>query len=336
MHAFHLMQEEKILGMLTTAKNIIVLTHRRPDPDAIGSAGAAAALLRNLGKKVMAFIHEPVPASFNINDVEKEFTHEWDKSFSPDVVLTLDVADYDEMLEEIAHDNMHACKDAPLINVDHHVSNKKFGTLNLIQPEKGSASKMVYDLAKKGGLNITPKIASYLLTGIIGDSGRFEYKNTTPEVMDAAADLMRSGADLYHINLQMEKLFSKEHFSFLGKLLENVQELKDGRVMWAAVPKEMLHGIDPTISGVRSYAVSMFLHAKNCDLAVMLTEHDNDEIGISLRSTHRVNCLPLAEHFGGGGHQAAAGCGIKGTINEAQQQVIVYIEEHFEHKMLLE
>jgi phosphoesterase RecJ-like protein len=322
------MDFQSALALLTKAKNILLVTHQHPDIDGAGALAAMTLILRHQGKEVLAFCEGPIPSSLDFLSPAEIFTKKWPAGFVPDIVVVLD-SEKLRRLGDVVEAKLRSFEHIPLINIDHHVTNSMFGTLNIVDPNASSTCEIVFKLLTEAGFNLTPKAASFLLAGIIYDTGRFRYWYTSADTLAIAAALMRSGADLYQINEQMEKKLSLDGIHLWGDILKKANEVLDGKVIWSEVTMNMLASSSRADDVIGSELINFFLRSERCELAVLFVEHLDGIISISLRSRDKVDCTVVAKQFGGGGHARAAGCKVKGTLTEVKLKVLQFIIDNF-------
>lgn len=307
------------------AKTIGISAHIRPDGDAIGSTMALYLYLKKALKtaQVKLFLETP-PDCFDylkyIGDIDSSY--EWEGDF--DVFFALDAA-ADRLGK--AEDFFHSAKKK--INIDHHISNANgCGDVNVVKPKVGSTAEVLYDLLLEEYLD--EDIAVALYTGIIHDTGVFQYSNTTPETLKVAARLLEYGFNFPKI---IEESFYQKTYlqnQILGRALMESVRLLDGRCIASCVDKKMMDIYDVVPSDLDGI-VNQLRNTKGVDCAIFMYELDAAKDGsavykVSMRSNEYVNVSEVAAHFGGGGHIRAAGCTIEGTFQEIVSNLSLYIE----------
>jgi phosphoesterase RecJ-like protein len=308
-----------LIDLIRQSHHVLVASHRNADGDAYGSLLGAALILRALGKEVHAAMHDPVLEEF-------EFLPGADAIRSPrqvgadyDLVLALDASSLDRL-----GDVYHAGKLAgvPLAVIDHHITNTLFGTVNWVEPTCAATCQMVVYLADALGVTLTPDLAECLLTGIITDTLCFRTSNTTPAVLEAAMHLQEAGANLAAI---VQRTLNRMPFSTLrlwGLVLPTVQ-LEEG-VLWSAVRREQLAlaGREDDESKLNSILATIV----EADMSAVFTEKigksGQGAVECSFRAKPGFNVGELALAFGGGGHPAASGCTLSGTLDEVIALVV--------------
>lgn len=303
------------------AGNIGISTHIRPDGDAVGSAMALYLYLKKRCQtaEVRLFMETP-PDCFRylkyFGDIDSTYAYE--KPF--DVFFALDTVP--ERMGEAAEFFAGAKKK---INIDHHISNKNgCGDVNLVKPEIGSTSEVLYGLLDEAYLDTD--IAAALYTGIIHDTGVFQYSNTTPQTMRIAAKLMEFGFPFYKI---IEESFYQKTYlqnQILGRALMESIRFMDGRCIVSCVDKKMMqfYNVEPAdLDGI----VNQLRNIKGVNCAIFLYETELMEYKVSMRSDEMIDVSKVASYFGGGGHMRAAGCTMKGTVHDVINNLSLHIEK---------
>jgi phosphoesterase RecJ-like protein len=211
-----------------------------------------------------------------------------------------------------------------LINIDHHISNTRFGQINWIDPSAASTSEMVLQLLDQLGVPLNQDIAVCLLYGIVGDTLGFRTPNTTPRQLQYAERCMEAGASLYESIDQQFNQRSQALVCLWGKAI-TAMKIKD-RVAYAAISKAMR---DACGMGIPDLNLSSFLVSINeVDRAAVLVEKDDGSVEISLRAKRGYNVSNAAVALGGGGHALAAGATIDGPLDAATKQVLLALKQH--------
>ena len=307
----------EIKERLTLAQNVLIASHVRPDGDAIGSLLALGLALQHAGKRVQMVLQDGVPASFRhlsgSEQIQTEPKGEWD------TFISVDCADYKRLgkiFESIAK---------PDINIDHHITNEKFGKLNLIEGEEVATSAILTNYLPQWGLEITQPVASALLTGIVTDTLGFRTANTTPESLRQSAMLMECGADLPELYTRSLVRRSFPAARYWGAGLSSL-ERKDGLV-WGT-----LTVTDRKAAGYGGNddadLINIISAIDGSKVGMIFVEQTDHHVKISWRALEDgIDVSKVAKHFGGGGHAAAAGADIPGSLEEVQPKVLATTRE---------
>jgi len=282
------------------AQNIVLISHINPDGDALGSELSMYPILKRMGKKVTVFnVTKPLPQYLDFLPNFDKVTDRLPKKY--DLMVSFDCGSFDRLgIEE---------KPPFLINFDHHISNTKYGDINIIDPKAASTSQVIYNFCKANDIEIDSDSATCMYTALVTDTGSFQYESVNDKVFEMAADMVRCGAKPDFV---AKMLFQRDRLSrlrLLAKAYDTIELCCDGKVAFVEVTKEMMEitgaikdDTDTIVNSVRALAP--------VEVAAMLRE-DDDGIKISLRSKNYADVSKVAVKYGGGGHIRAAGATIK-------------------------
>lgn len=295
---------------LREAKTVAIGGHIRPDGDCVGSCMGLYQYIRNCYPEIEVDVYlEEIPDSFKMFEITENILHEVQEQKTYDLFIALDCGDAGRLGFSGC---LFECAKATVC-VDHHISNVAFADENYIVPEASSTAELVYRLLDNE--HITTEIAECLYLGIVHDTGVFQYSCTSPETMEAAADLMRKNIRASEI---IDKTFYEKTYAqnqILGRALLESFLLMDGKCIASWITKEMMefHGVKPKdLEGI----VSQMRVTKGVEVAILLYETASCEFKVSLRATGDVDVSKVASYFGGGGHKKAAGVTMKGTVHD--------------------
>jgi phosphoesterase RecJ-like protein len=308
-----------LIQHLLQASRVLLITHVSPDSDAIGSALGMAHALRALGKTVIPSCADAIRDRFDNLPGHADMVTQANGTF--DLVVALDCGDEPRL------GSMWADLPDPkpfLINIDHHISNTRFGQINWIDPAAASTAEMVLQIGDQLGVPLNQEIATCLLYGIVGDTLGFRTPNTTPRQLQYAERCMEAGASLYE---SIDRQFNQRSQALVclwGKAI-NAMKIKE-RVAYTPISKTMR---DACGMGISDLNLSSFLVSMNeVDRAAVLVEKDDGRVEISLRAKRGHNVSNAAVALGGGGHPLAAGATIDGPLDAATQQVLLVLKQH--------
>lgn len=312
---------EEILGAikkcLDESKNVVVASHVRPDGDAIGSLIGIGLALINAGKTVQMVLVDGVPSSYRHLEGSELIVKEPAAQY--DTFITVDCADFRRVGKAFESFGK------PHINIDHHKTNEQFGQLNLIEPDEVATAAILANHLPAWGFEITKPIADALLTGIITDTLGFRTSNTNPSALRLCAMLMETGsnmADLYMRSL-VHKSFPAARYWGAG--LSSLEQ-RDG-IVWGTLTLE-----DRKRSGYGGNddadLINMISAINGNKVGMVFVEQSDKHVKISWRALEEgIDVSPIAKQFGGGGHAAAAGADIPGTLEEIQPRVLEVTRE---------
>lgn len=210
-----------------------------------------------------------------------------------------------------------------VLNIDHHPDNRRYGTVDWIDPSAAATGEMVFDLVRALGLRVTPAVALNLFTAIHTDTGSFRYSNTTPRTFRIAAELAAAGADPALVSDRLYQQRAGDSLVQLGEVLRRVEISDDGQVAWLCVPRGLVSREFLEAEDLVGYPRSV----RGVKVAVLFSEEAPGKIKASLRGKGDVPVNAIAHRFGGGGHANAAGCTLSGTLAEASTALLTVVRE---------
>jgi len=302
---------------LLAANSIYVVCHIMPDGDAVGSLLAMGGGLQRLGKSCTLACADPIPAKLAFLPAARQVVRH--PPAGEEVIVTVDVSDIERLGSTY---DARAFRSRPVINIDHHVTNTQFGTVNLIA-ELPSTSEVVLGLIRRLGVALDADIASALLMGLITDTRCFRTGNVTARQLRTAVTLIGSGASLTDLTAQV---FDREPLSTVrlwGQALAAIQTR--GKVIWTEIDQEMMKRCEARPSdadGLSSFLASTL----GIDAALVFREQDDGRIEVSMRAGPGWDLSGVALELGGGGHPRAAGCTAKGPMDAARARVLTAVE----------
>ncbi len=302
---------EQIRSRLITAERILIVSHVRPDGDAIGSLLAMGLGLVAKSKQVQMVLTDGIPASFKHLEGADLVKHKAEGDV--DLIIVVDCSDFQRTGSALDG------YPKPDIIIDHHVTNNGFGSLNLIQPEAVATSEIMAENLEKWGLEITPGVANALITGIVTDTLGFRTSNMHPKTMRLTADLMEKGANLteqYSYSLLRRSFTAAKYW---GAGLSSL-ERKDGMV-WGTLSLESREACNYP-GNDDADLINIISAINDFDVSMIFVEQKNGTVKVSWRSIPAFDVSKIAVQFGGGGHPAAAGADIPGTLKDIQKEVL--------------
>ena len=314
----------QISELLRSQNTFLVLTHYRPDGDAVGSQLALLLLLKNLGKTVEAWNDDEVPAKFRFLPHSDLITRPPAEPKDFDVVIAIDTSTWQRV--GTAAQRIRSRKH--FINIDHHVSNETFADINWVVPEAPASGQIAFDLIKSAGFTLTLEIATCLFAAISTDTGSFSYGNTSAASLRVAAELVDTGINVGEICRHVYESYPYGRLMLLQKVLARLQLADQKRIAYMWITNSMFEESGAKredTEGLIDYARA--IHG----VIVALLFEELPEAGkfrISLRSKHpNVDVNSVARRFGGGGHRAAAGARLSGEPQEIERNVLAAVSE---------
>jgi bifunctional oligoribonuclease and PAP phosphatase NrnA len=296
----------EVAESLRSADRFLLTTHENPDGDALGSLLAMHHVLTSLGKDSVMFLASkefPLPVEYRFLPLEEVF-HEAPVDLVDRDLVFLDCGNIDRMpVDWLQRD------ESTTINIDHHHDNTRFGTLNLVDVDASSTAEIVFALARELGAELTPDIAQALYVGLVTDTGRFMYENTTARTHQIAAELIEAGVDVDDTYRRLYEKVPLEKLRLVQRALASVETHADGALVISSVTAE-----DYAASGaseVHTEGIIDYLRSVDgARVAAMVRDKDDGPSlrKVSLRSIDGdVDVSVIAREKGGGGHTRAAG-----------------------------
>ncbi|MEJ2011541.1 MAG: bifunctional oligoribonuclease/PAP phosphatase NrnA [Anaerolineales bacterium] len=308
----------QIKGVLDTAQAITIVTHERPDGDAVGSLLGLTRALQLAGKDILPVLRDGVPGRFSFlpgaGEVSKKLPA------ASELLIFVDCSEPER--SGFSPDELPRAVD---LNIDHHPTNTDFGRINLVEPKRASTTEILKVHLPAWGIPLDHDVATCLLTGLVTDTIGFRTGSVSPAVMREAAELMQAGADLsdiYDRALNRRDLVSMRYW---GRGLSNLQQ-EDG-LIWTTLSLEDRRAVGypgPDDADL----INILTTADDFQIALIFVEQNAGEVKISWRSHPGVDVSGIATDFGGGGHAQAAGAMVEGTLDEVQQRVLEATRRH--------
>jgi bifunctional oligoribonuclease and PAP phosphatase NrnA len=313
---------QRVVEKIRNGDDWLIVTHERPDGDAVGSALAIAHILDALGKKWTFAVGEPMPNRFSYLHFFSSAviaTQEPQRKFQ--FVIAVDCADASRFSQVAGYVDA----DAQIVNIDHHRTNPRYGIAALVDDEAAATCELVFHVAKALDVPLTTDLAKCLYTGILTDTGGFAQPNTSREVHQIAAELIACGVQPYDIAEPALESRTWEQMRLIQIALNNLTVSHDGRYAMLYVTRGMIEGAgatDDDVDGLVGFARSI----DTVEVGILFRETPDGRVKASLRSKRRVDVSAIAQVFGGGGHARAAGCILDDDLNEAMDKVIEQVE----------
>lgn len=319
---------KEAIEAIKSNRRFLITAHVNLEGDSLGSQLAMKELLMGMGKEAFILDSDAVPEHYRFLPKAGEVSNNLDKIKDFDAVVVLDCPTLNRTgkVKEII-----AKKAKLVINIDHHISNEKFGDINWVDSNASSAGEMVYRLFKETGVKLTKEVALSLYIAILTDTGSFNYDNTSSITHEIAGELLGYGLDPALVSESVYERRSVEDIRLLALVLDTLKINQNGTVAHMEVTKNMLEKTKADIAkseGLINYARSI----DKVKVAVLFKEDlkEKNRINISFRSKGNgevIDVNKIASTFGGGGHTKASGCVISGNLEEAKKQVLARIEE---------
>lgn len=305
---------DNILDEINKANNIVILTHENPDGDAVGSSLAMYMTLKKMGKDVDLIIPE-LPRVFNFLPCADEIKKEG-KNESYDLAIALDAATIKMLNGWVNYFEEASVK----ISIDHHSTNTMYADLNYVNPDAPACTQVLINIIEYFGVEIDKEIGSCLLTGIITDTGGFQYQSTTPETFEFASGLLKKGVNVSEIYKQVMNTKSRANFELRKRAIDRMEFISDGKIVCTYITKqdEIDLNAEP---GDHEGIVDEGRTIEGVEVSIFIRETSKG-FKASLRSNEYVNVSDVCLMFGGGGHFHAAGCTINQSLEQVKEKII--------------
>lgn len=302
--------DQKIAQQIRESRSVLMASHVRPDADAVGSLLGLGIALMNAGKQVQMVLED---GANGFGYLPKYDLIVETPTIEADMIIVVDCSDPDRVggvLEGYGR---------PDLVVDHHKTNLQFGELNVVEPEQVATAAILYDRMPLWGLTFDEEIAACLLSAIVGDTIGFRTSNVDAEVLRKSAALMDLGADLSEIYSEGLVLKSYQAVRYWGSGLNRLQ-YEDGLV-WTSLTLADRQAVGYP-GNDDADLVNILSSVKEAMIALIFVEQSQNNVKISWRAKPGIDVSGIAFEFGGGGHAAAAGADVEGTLFEVLERVI--------------
>lgn len=312
----------EIIDRIKDSDRIAILSHIMPDGDNVGSGLALCSALKKSGRDARFILDDEVPKIYRfLKGADQVYSPEDYERF--DVVLALDCGDEGRLGRSAMYLNNNY-----VINIDHHISNSRYGDLNLVDSEASATGELVYRLIHQLDIDLDKDIAECLYTAIVTDTGQFQYSNTTALTHQITGELIDHGVN---VSLMFERIYqnsSKEKIILMKMALGSLEFYHNDTISCISLTQQQMQAAkakDEDSDGM----INLARDIECVEVAVFLKEMEPGKIKVGLRSKKLVDVAAVALKFGGGGHVRASGCTIYGTIDEVRQKVLGAVIEGF-------
>jgi phosphoesterase RecJ-like protein len=318
--------KDRIIDHLKKSRSVLVVSHANPDGDAIGALLATGLAIKAMQKDVCMYNQSAIPAVYRFLPLVHQIGHKINAIESYDTILVLDCGS----LERVGRVASQFQKGQTLINIDHHVTNTKFGDLQWIDPDACATSEIIYRLIKLLGLAFDCPMATAIYTGILTDTGSFRFSSTNQQAFAICAEMIESGANPYEVAQHVYGHYSLGRIKLLNLALDSLEISPNGTVSIMSLTQDMLDKTrtqEEDIDGIINYARRI----EDVKVAALIHEvagygRARRQYHVSLRSDGDVNVALIAAQFGGGGHANAAGFSVEATLADLKHKIVELAE----------
>lgn len=310
--------QEQIREKLQNSRRPLILSHMRPDGDAIGSIVGLGLVLQKAGKTPCLVLEDGLPSKYRFLKGSELITKK--PADSNDLIIVLDCSDLRRMGDSSSNLPIH-------INIDHHITNENFGEINFVLPDYPATCAILAKFLPDWGYPIDEDSSSALLMGILTDTIGFRTANVTPAILRLAAHLMESGANLSDIYNQALVAQSFPSSLIWGSALSRL--VRENGLVWTVITLEdrkkagYIGRDDADLTNVLSAI-------EGSDVSIVFNEQNGGKVKISWRSNAPYDVSQIAQQFGGGGHPQASGAEFKGTLEEVEKKVLHKTKQYME------
>ena len=312
---------DNILEEIKKAETIVILTHETPDGDAVGSSLAVKIALKQLGKNADVIIPKYSKTFAFLPDANEIKSESEIKKY--DLAISVDCAD----LKRVAAGTEYFETAKIKIQIDHHSINTMYADYNFVNPVAPACCEILIGMFEYFGIEITPELGNCIITGIITDTGGFQYAGVTAETFEFAAELLQKGVNIS--NVYQKVLTTKTRANFeLSRIVSNRMEFfEDGKVAFTYMNLEDEKNAGAE-EGDHEGLVNIGRNLEGVEVSIFIREKEGTNgYKISLRSKEYVNVADVALMLGGGGHIRAAGCFVQGNVEEVKEKVLSEIRK---------
>ena len=347
---------KRIASALKYYRTFLITSHTGPDGDSIGSQIALALLLKRLKKKVTIINDDPIPELYQFlphSNLISKIKNSKLKIKNFETVVVLDCSNLERagkvgslisklkikippltnqtiFSRNLESPNLHLThsqhsKLKIIINIDHHLDNALFGSLNWVDKKASSVAEQIFSLSKCLNIPLDKKLATLLYTGITTDTGSFQY-HLTPATHKIIATLISKGAIPEEIAKNVYQSLPFTSFKLFGLGLSTLRETPDHKVCWMKITKEMYRKTKTSPENTEAF-INYLQQIKNIKILFILKEAPRNKTKVSFRSIGRIDVQKLAKRFGGGGHRNASGATLVKPIEKAEKIILNTIKE---------
>jgi len=304
----------RLVAHLRAGQRFIVTSHQRPDGDAVGSSLGMALALRQLGKQAEVVMEampphylQPFPGVMAIR------------------VATTIGEQYDGALimecGSLERTGVGGLDRSPVLNIDHHLGNRRYGTINWIDESAAACTEMVFSVVEALGIPLSREVATHIYLGLLTDTGSFHFSHLSPRSFEIARRCVEAGVDPQWVARTHYNSNTLARVRIFGRVLNEMQLDRTGRVAALAATRESLTSLSATLDDTEEI-VNFPLSVKDIQAVVFIKQADDDSWRVSMRSKGEVDVAAIARSFDGGGHKNAAGCTVHGDLDELRQMFI--------------
>lgn len=312
---------DEIKKEIIRADKIVILSHESPDGDAVASSLSVKHAVAKLGKEADVIIPE-FPKDFEFLPKADEIRVESDVE-NYDLAIAVDCAD----LKRLVGAKRYFETAKKTIQIDHHSVNTMFADINYVDPVAPACCQILIGIFEYFGIEIDKDLGTCILTGIITDTGGFQYSGVTPETFEFAAELLRKGVNISRICQKVLRTKTKANCELIKLLYDRMEFLEDGKIAISYITLDDMQKVNATM-GDDEGLVEIERDIEGVEVGILLKEKEGaNGYKVSMRSKEELNVSDVCLLLGGGGHKRAAGCFVSGTLEEAKSKIIKTVKQ---------
>lgn len=303
-----------VISRLLAADNILLLCHKNPDGDTIGSAGALYWALKGLGKRVSIFCSDPIAARYEYMQLGL-----YDGSYEPAYIVAVDIAGI-----QLFGDAAAAWGEKADLCIDHHPSNSGYAYATLLEPEAAATAEIIYEVLDEMKIEITPIIANCLYTGLSTDTGCFKFANTTARTHRIAAQMMEKGAEFVKLNEILFESKSKSRIQIEQIAISHLEYHFDERCALMYVTRDEIDRVGADNTDLEGITALPRMIEGVC-VGILMRQLPGGSYKVSVRTSGNIDACVICAGLGGGGHKRASGCEFFGNLENAKAAVLAEV-----------
>lgn len=311
---------KKAKEILDKSEKIYVVGHQNPDGDSIGCTFALYFALKKLGKDIKVVMPKFSDSFSFLPEINTAVTSVTEESF--DLLIAVDSSSKDRLALSDGDYN----KAKHVIMLDHHQESSPYGDVRYIDSTRPAAAEIIYSFIEYLNIEMDKDIATYIYTGLMTDTGSFNYESTKPSTLYIASKLLETGIDFAYICKRLNDTIKEAKLKLIAKTIENMEVMFDGKLRYSFVDYETIHSLglnDEESEGMTNYLRKV----EGTEVSVYVRQREDKSLKVSIRSGGNVDVSEIAIKFGGGGHKRAAGYTMIGNYEEEKQKLIDVVEE---------
>jgi len=316
---------QSIIHQLTRSRRVLLTTHTHPDGDAIGSLLALGLILERMGKAIAMVDEDPIPAIYRFLPEVERITRRVPADLEFDAAVVLDCGS----LQRIGAVAEAVAAVPVVVNIDHHVTNKAFGALRLVDPDACATAEIIYRIIREMRAPIDKIVAAAIYTGIFTDTGSFRFANTNLEAFTICREMVALGVDPYQVAKHVYGTYSLGRIKLLNMALDSIELAANGKMTIMTLSQEMLRETRTQPEdgdGLINYA-RRIEDVRVAALIQELNSGQENHYHVSLRSDGSVDVARIALARGGGGHVSAAGFSVTAPLADVKADLLQLAEQ---------